>query len=119
MPGRIDTPTARGCHALIKQGAKLVETIDDICDEVQALLPRRIETEATQMKRLPDMMLGPEEAAMIKSLGGGGLHIDALAREAGLPAARLNALLLGLEMKRLVRILPGRFVELREELATK
>jgi hypothetical protein len=42
------------------------------------------------------------------------LHVDALARECGLSAMKLNSLLLGLEMKRVVRILPGRFVELRE-----
>jgi len=117
VPGRIDTPTARGCHALIKQGAKLVETIDDIVDDLQMLIPKKIEQQAGEMKKTADVPLSDEEASVLKTLARGGLHVDALSRDCGLNAARLNALLLGLEMKRVVRILPGRFVELREGLA--
>ncbi len=116
VPGRIDSPASRGCHALIKQGAKLVETIDDIVDELQLLIPRRIEKNADELKKMPDIHLSPEEASIVTSLGGGGLHVDVLSRNCGLNAARLNSLLLGLEMKRVVHILPGRFVELREGL---
>lgn len=114
VPGRIDSPSARGCHALIKQGAKLVETIDDIVDDLQLLIPKRIDRQAAQMKQTPDVLLNADEEAAVKALGRGGLQIDVLARECGLNAARLNALMLGLEMKRVVRILPGRFVELRD-----
>lgn len=117
VPGRIDTATARGCHALIKQGAKLIETIDDIVDDLQLLIPKNIDRQAAELKRPPDVMLNEDEQAAVKALGRGGLHVDALARECGLNAARLNSLMLGLEMKRVVRILPGRFVELREGLS--
>lgn len=116
VPGRIDNPAARGCHALIKTGAKLVETIDDILDDLQMLLPKKIDRQAAELKKTPDVMLSPEEAAVIKSLGGGGRHVDEIARECGLAPARLNSLLLGLEMKRVVRTLPGRLVELRDGL---
>jgi DNA processing protein len=116
VPGRIDTPTARGCHALIKQGAKLVETIDDIVDDINLLFPKKIEDRAEALKRTPDVTLSPDEVAAVRALAGGGLHVDALARACGLGAARLNALLLGLEMKRVLRILPGRMVELRDEV---
>jgi len=117
VPGRIDSPTARGCHALIKQGAKLIETIDDIIDDLQMLIPRNIDRKAAELKKSPDVMLSEDEMAAVKALGRGGLHVDALARECGLNAGRLNSLMLGLEMKRVVRILPGRFVELREGLS--
>jgi len=116
VPGRIDSSASRGCHALIKQGAKLVETLDDIVEELQLLLPVKIGQKADELKKMPDILLSPEEASVIKSLGGGGLQVDVLARDCGLGAARLNSLLLGLEMKRVVHILPGRFVELREGL---
>jgi len=116
VPGRIDNPSARGCHALIKTGAKLVETIDDIVDDLQWLLPKKIDQKAADLKKTPDIALSAEEAALVKALGGGGLHVDELARDCGLKAAQLNALLLGLEMKRVLKVLPGRMVELREGL---
>jgi len=114
VPGRIDSASSRGCHALIKQGAKLVETIDDIIDDLNLLLPKRIEQKVDELKQGPDVQLSVEEQAIVRALCRGGLHVDALARDCGLTAVRLNALLLGLEMKRVVRILPGRFVELRD-----
>ena len=116
VPGRIDSPASKGCHVLIKQGAKLVETIDDIVEDLQLLIPKRIDRQAEALRRGPDVSLSPEEVAVVKALAQGELHVDVLARESGLGAGRLNSLLLGLEMKRTVRILPGRFVALREGL---
>lgn len=116
VPGRIDNPAVRGCHALIKTGAKLIETIDDIVDDLQMLLPKKIDQQASNLKKTPDLMLSAEEAAVVKALGGGGRHVDELARDCGLTAARLNSILLGLEMKRVVKSLPGRLVELRDTL---
>ena len=116
VPGRIDNPAARGCHALIKTGAKLVETIDDIIDDLQMLIPKKIDQQASNLKKTPDLMLSPEEAAIVKALGGCGRQVDELARDCGLSAARLNSILLGLEMKRIVKTLPGRLVELRDGL---
>lgn len=114
VPGRIDNPAARGCHGLIKSGAKLIETIDDIVDDLQMLIPKKIDQQATNLKKTPDVMLSADEAAIVKALGGGGRQVDELARACGLSAARLNSLLLGLEMKKVVRTLPGRLVEMRE-----
>jgi len=116
VPGRIDNPSARGCHALIKNGAKLVETIDDIVDELQLLIPKKIDQKAAELKKTPDVLLSAGEASVVKSLGGGGRHVDEIARECGLSAAELNSILLGLEMKRVVKTLPGRLVELRDGL---
>lgn len=117
VPGRIDSPGSRGCHALIKQGAKLVETIDDIVDDLNLLLPKSIEQKAQALQQAPDVPLNGEESAVVKALYQGGLQVDELARASGVGASRLNALLLGLEMKRVVRILPGRRVELRDGTA--
>ncbi|HMO50051.1 MAG TPA: DNA-processing protein DprA [Kiritimatiellia bacterium] len=116
VPGRIDNPSARGCHALIKTGAKLVETLDDIIDDLQWLIPKKIDQNTSELKKTPDIALGADEVAVVKALGGGGLQVDELARACGLAAGKLNALLLGLEMKRVLKVLPGRLVELREGL---
>lgn len=116
VPGRIDSPASRGTHQLIKQGAKLVEDIEDILQEFDSLLPAAPKRKAAEMGRRPDVSLSDEEQAVVRALWKGELDVDALTREAGLPSARVNALLIGLEMKKVLRILPGRMVELREDL---
>ena len=116
VPGRVDTPSARGCHALIKQGAKLCETIDDVLDDLDPLLPLRVvkEAEAIQPQREPE--LNESEQAVVRALYRGALSVDELAREAGVSPVTLSSMLLGLEMKRVVTLLPGRRIELRPEL---
>ena len=117
LPGRIDTPGARGPHMLIKNGAKLVERIDDILEEYEFLIPPD-EREAPQDKAAarPDVPLSEEESTVVEALWQESLDIDSLARKVGMKSHELSSLLLGLEMKRVVRMLPGRMVELAEDL---
>ena len=116
VPGRIDSPTSRGTHQLIKQGAKLVEDIDDVLAEFSLLLPDEPKKKAVELGRRPDVNLSADEQSIVRTLWKGELDVDALTRAAGLPTAKVGGLLIGLEMKRVVRILPGRIVELREDL---
>lgn len=116
VPGRVDQPSARGTHMLIKQGARLCEGIDDILQEFEMLIPPSQAEKVKSMPKRPDVPLTQDEQVVVKALWKGGLDVDALARAAGLKSAQISALLLGLEMKRVVRILPGRVVELREDL---
>lgn len=115
VPGRVDTPAARGCHWLIKQGARLCEGIDDVLEEFELLIPEARKKAAASLPRRPDVALTPDEQAVVKALWKGALDVDSLARQANLNSAQLSALLLGLEMKRVIRMLPGRVVELRED----
>jgi DNA processing protein len=112
VPGRVDTSQSRGCHQLIKNGARLVENVDDILEEFEALIPKEQAERARAVSRRPDVKLSAEEAQIVQALGGGPLDVDALSHRAALDMAALNARLLGLEMKRVVRMLPGRVVEL-------
>jgi DNA processing protein len=112
VPGRIDSPYAQGCHMLIKNGARLVENVDDIVEEFEMLIPPEKKQQAETMKKRPDVQLTADEERVVRSLGHGQLDIDELSREAGLKSHVVASLLLGLEMKRVVRMLPGRKVEL-------
>ncbi|HEY8240270.1 MAG TPA: DNA-processing protein DprA [Kiritimatiellia bacterium] len=116
VPGRIDTPQARGTHQLIKNGARLIEDVDDVVDEFQFLIPREKKEKAAALPARPNVTLTSDEQTIVRALWRGGLDIDSLTREVSLKIAQVNALLMGLEMKKVVRILPGRLVELQEGL---
>ncbi len=112
VPGRVDTPTSRGAHQLIKNGAKLVEDVDDILQEFEFLVPPDKQKAERHLEARPEVQLSEEEQGIVKALWGGEQDVDSLAREVGLNSARISALLIGLEMKRVIRMLPGRVVEL-------
>jgi DNA processing protein len=109
VPGRIDTPTSTGPHALIKGGAKLVANVEDILEEFQNLLPQVKPGHIAPDRPCPP--LGAEEQRLMAVLEKEDpLDVDALTRQAGLSAAAASALLMTLEMKRIIRMLPGRMV---------
>ncbi|MBN2163847.1 MAG: DNA-processing protein DprA [Pontiellaceae bacterium] len=117
LPGRIDCPGARGPHKLIKNGAKLVERLDDILEEYEFLIPadERMAPEDEVAAR-PDVPLTDVESLIVEALWQEPLDVDSLARDAGLRSHELSGLLLGLEMKRVIKMLPGRMVELADDL---
>lgn len=119
VPGRIDTPQAKGTHQLIKNGARLIEDIDDVLAEFEFLIPPENKEKAAAIPSRPDVPMSTDEQSIVRALWKGSMDVDALTREAALKVAHVNALLLGLEMKKVVRILPGRVVELREDLRTQ
>jgi DNA processing protein len=103
VPGPITTSRSRGPHRLIKDGAKLVEGIDDILSEIApALAPPRPTPPAT-----PTVALEPHEALLAGLFDGEPLHVDALIARSGLSAARVLEVLLGMELKGVVTQLPG------------
>ena len=119
LPGRIDTPGARGSHFLIKNGAKLVESIDDILEEYEFLIPpSELDAPEAAPAARPDVPMTEQESKVVEALWQEPKDIDSLARDLGLPSHELSGLLLGLEMKRVIKTLPGRVVELAEDLRT-
>jgi len=99
IPGSIHAPQSRGCHALIKQGAKLVESADDIVDELHtAARPR-------QQPLLPDEPVADDP--VLEALGHDPVTLDALLARTGWPAGKMTARLLELELEGRVARLPG------------
>ncbi|MFH1067139.1 MAG: DNA-processing protein DprA, partial [bacterium] len=104
VPGRIDNPRVSGCHALIKDGAKLVENVDDIFAEFSLLFPK---TEMQPSLSLPNN-LSAEEKKVVEAIDNDEIGLDEIIRKCGLPSAVVSSSLLRLELKRLVRRLPGK-----------
>ncbi len=117
IPGRIDHPSAKGTNRLIKNGAKLVDNVGDILEEFQLLIPPgEMEEPEKQASARPEIPLSEDEKRLVEALWQEALDVDSLARVVGLTSAEISGLLLGLEMKRVIKMLPGRIVELAEDL---
>jgi DNA processing protein len=108
VPGRVHARYSEGCHRLIKAGAKLVETWEDVLSE---LAPQVRPSRRRQAAGPPPPTLMPAEQQVFDILGDGPLHIDALIVRANLPGGRVASALVGLEMKGLVRQLTGKVFE--------
>jgi DNA processing protein len=109
VPGRIDSPRSKGCHDLIKKGAKLCEGAEDILSEFEYLFPpSNRPPSAAQTGVLPALELSENEQKVYDTLSNEELSIDEVIRKSGLPASAVSVGLLSLEMKRLVRQLPGK-----------
>jgi DNA processing protein len=108
VPGRIDAPQSKGCHDLIKKGAKLCESAEDILSEFEYLFPAAREKASAAKEIPPAVALSEKEQRVWDCLGAREHPLDEIIRESGLPASAASVALLGLEMKRLVRQLPGK-----------
>lgn len=105
VPGPIDRPQSFGCNRLIQQGARLVMSAEDILDEMNIMLPNP--PEVTYPK--PDTRLTMNEEAVYDAIGTEEAHIDEIAMKCGLPMPTVSSTLLRLEIKRLVKQMPGGF----------
>jgi DNA processing protein len=112
VPGQIDRPSAAGSNRLIQQGAKLVASASDILDDIDALFPRTARDQpAAPPSRTED--LKPEQRLVYDAIDDEETPIDIIISKTNLPSGRVSSTLLLLEMKHLVKQLPGQhFVKL-------
>ncbi len=103
VPGSIHAPQSRGCHALIRQGAKLVETAEDIVEELR--LPHRAGPAGATTGA--ETSAEPPADPLFAALGEDPVTLDALIDRTGWPASGLSARLLELELQGQVARLPG------------
>jgi DNA processing protein len=109
VPGQIFSEMSGGTHDLIKQGAKLVESVDDILDELPsyALQPVTEEDVRIEEERM-ELQLSEEEKAVWKVIGSSLIHIDDVSRQSALPPYKVSAALVMLELKGLVQQSAGK-----------
>ena len=101
IPGSIHSPQSRGCHYLIKQGAKLVETAQDVMEELKIPL-------SSITAKVNDEDEAPEgDSSLLSALGFDIVSLDALQARTGLPTPELQAKLLELELDGFITRLPG------------
>ncbi len=110
VPGRIDSPRSKGCHDLIKKGAKLCEGAEDILSEFEYLFPASNRPPSPgETGVLPALELSENEQKVFDALKSDDeLTIDEVIRKSGLPSSAVSVGLLSLEMKRVVKQLPGK-----------
>jgi len=120
IPGSIHNPLARGCHALIKQGAKLVETAQDILEELapvlmaflgpdhqQPLPLAQVPATASDRKEAVRAGLDEDYRRLLTAMGQDPVHADTLIQRTGMAANDVSSMLLLLELEGWIAACPG------------
>lgn len=115
IPGSIHNPMARGCHQLIRQGAKLVETADDILEELcisveqNPIYPKKPENNTSENSKDFHQTLDPDHQKLLKCLAYEPSSIDELVNSSNFSAAEIASMLLILELEGIVVCQDGRY----------
>ncbi len=127
VPGRVDSPTSAGCHKLLKQGARLIENIDDIMDTLGHVgeglkeYSEAAAEDATHQAQgslfdLSRLNLTDEETAILSHLNSEPVHLEELIAHTQLPVGKVNAAVISLQLKGIIKQLPGNmFIKRRKE----
>ena len=115
VPGRVDSRSSAGCLQLIRDGATLVRSVDDVLEAMSELIPKPMSGAASGEKaeeRAPTVdpdapPYSVEEAMVMLHVDDDGVSVDELVRQTKLPAERVNAVVMGLRIKGFLRFLPG------------
>lgn len=113
VPGRVDDRTSRGCHQLIRDGATLVESVDDVLDQLGPLV-EPVRTQPDREIRNPaELQLNEVEQKVLEAIDTAPTSTDQIIAITGIPASRVLATLSVLEMRRLIRRTSGNTVARR------
>ncbi len=114
VPGRVDSVKSRGCHRLIQQGAHLVQTVEDIVNELELESSLQATWKDTS-KEQGNGGTSDNEKKLLSCLDVYPVDIDTLLRVTGFPVSEIYSLLLQLEIKGFIRQLPGQLYELNHK----
>jgi DNA processing protein len=107
VPGRVDSRVSGGCHRLIRDGAKLVESVDDVLEELGPMVEAAPQPDGSQVRRPAELQLNEVERKVLDQIDTAPTDIDTIMTAADLPVPRVLATLSVLEMKRLIRRVSG------------
>jgi DNA processing protein len=124
VPGRIDSPASAGCHKLLRQGARLVDSIEEIMDALGYVgdgLKDHAGAAATDAQAnvqrtlfdVSELNLSDEESAILKHLNSEPVHVEELIGLTQFPAGKVHAAVISLQLKGLVKQLPGNMIAKR------
>jgi len=126
VPGNVELDQSKGPHWLIKQGAKLVESVEDVLEELNMIMPKKVESgELSRFSGIPQNIeynnkeagkvesrdysnLSADEKKIVSILSLEPKYIDDISTETGLSIPQVSSLLMMLEVKNIVRQLPGK-----------
>ncbi len=107
IPGSIHNPHSKGCHHLIRQGAKLVDQAADIIDDIGSLLGFIAEQAETHTDSPADLFIDSEYQVLLDAMGYDPVSIDTLVNRSGLTIEQLSSMLLILELNDHIKTAPG------------
>jgi DNA processing protein len=107
VPGNIDSRASHGCHRLIRDGAKLIESVDDILEELGPLVEATPRTDGQVIHHPAELLLSDVEQKVLSAIGSSATSIDQVVAQCQLPIAQVLATVSVLEMRHLVRRLSG------------
>lgn len=107
VPGRVDSRTSKGCHRLLKEGAKLVESVDDVLEELGPLVDTMQEPDGREIRHPAELQLNEQERAVLTAIELEPTNIDQIVVASGLAVPRVLSTLSALEVRRLIRRVSG------------
>ncbi len=107
VPGNVDSRASTGCHQLIRDGAKLVESVDDVLEELGPLVAASPREDGQTIHHPAELLLNEVEQFVLQTIGTEATPIDHIVAESKLPVPQVLSTLSVLEMRRLVRRLSG------------
>ncbi len=105
VPGNVNSPKSKGANRLIKKGAKLVENVEDIIEEIPLYIRETFIKEEAPSKKAT---LTIDEGSILSIIEPGASHIDSIIERSGLSSSKVSALLLSLELNGVVKQMPGK-----------
>ena len=110
VPGRVDSRASRGCHALIRDGARLIESADDVLEELGPLVADAQRDDGSVVRHPAELQLNETETQVLQAVMAEPTSIDQVVQTSRLPVANVLSTLSVLEMRHLVKRLSGQYV---------